>query len=69
MPPAPRLSRRQLEVLQHVALGEQDKEIAKALHISTITVKSHMKSIFIRLCVHNRTRAVLAAKSAGLLDL
>ena len=57
------LTRREREVLQLVAQGLSNKEIARALVITTNTVKRHLKSIFEKLEVH--TRAAAAAKAIG----
>jgi len=51
------LMSREIEVLQLVANGLSNKEIADRLHISTWTVITHVKNIFKKLQVHNRTSA------------
>lgn len=53
------LSERELEVLQHIAKGLLYKEVADALHISIETVKKHLRSIYTKLQVQNRTEAVI----------
>lgn len=55
-----RLSSRELEVAEAVALGLSNKEIAMSMQISVRTVENHMRSIFAKLGVTTRTR--LAAK-------
>lgn len=60
------LSRRELQVLEHVCIGRSDKEIARELGIRTPTVKLHMKMMFRKLGVQNRTQAAMAAKDADL---
>jgi DNA-binding CsgD family transcriptional regulator len=55
-----RLSARELEVAEAVAMGLSNKQIAATLHISVRTVENHMRSIFYKLGVTTRTR--LAAK-------
>jgi DNA-binding CsgD family transcriptional regulator len=55
-----RLSTRELEVAEAVALGLTNKEIGEALSISVRTVENHMRSIFAKLEINTRTR--LAAK-------
>lgn len=52
-----RLSRRELEVLQLVADGKSNREVALDLCISINTVEQHLKHIFAKLCVKNRTQA------------
>lgn len=55
------LSAREIEVLQLVARGSSNKEVGKALHISTATVKTHLIHIYNKLGVDDRTAAVTAA--------
>ncbi len=59
------LTRREREVLELVAQGLSNKEIARALVITTNTVKRHLKSIFEKLGVHTRAAAAAKAISAG----
>jgi LuxR family maltose regulon positive regulatory protein len=61
------LSPRELEVLEQIALGRTNQEIALALHLSLYTVKSHARNIFGKLDVKNRTEAVARARLLGLL--
>ncbi|MFL7891962.1 MAG: response regulator [Anaerolineales bacterium] len=63
------LSSRELEVLQLVAEGESNSEIASHLHISQATVKSHLVHIFDKLGVSDRTAAVTVALRRGILRL
>ena len=51
------LSTRQLEVLEELAKGRSNEEIARRLFISTNTVKFHLRAIYDRLGVHNRVEA------------
>lgn len=62
-------STREIEVLTLVARGESNKEIARHLHISEATVKSHLIRIFGKLGVADRTAAVTVAIERGLLRL
>ena len=55
-----RLSTRELEVAETVALGLTNKEVGDALSISVRTVENHMRSIFAKLEINTRTR--LAAR-------
>jgi DNA-binding NarL/FixJ family response regulator len=58
------LSSRQMEVLEELAKGRSNEEIARRLFISTNTVKFHLRAIYDRLGVHNRVEAaqILARK-------
>ena len=51
------LSTRQMEVLEELARGRSNDEIARRLFISTNTVKFHLRAIYDRLGVHNRVEA------------
>lgn len=63
------LSEREREVLQYLAHGKLNKEIAAELGISERTVKFHVSAILARLQVGNRTEAVTRAAQLGLIDL
>ncbi len=62
-------SKRELEILQHVACGKTNIEIGKTLHISSRTVQGHLSKIFSKLEVYSRTEAVTKAASLKLLSL
>ncbi|HHR8548593.1 TPA: LuxR C-terminal-related transcriptional regulator [Salmonella enterica subsp. enterica serovar Enteritidis] len=53
------LSACQREILQMLAAGESNKQIGRALNISTGTVKAHLESLYRRLDVKNRTQAAM----------
>jgi len=59
------LTERETEVLQLLADGRSNKEIARQLQIAETTVKSHVKSIMQKLDVASRTQAALYAVRAG----
>jgi DNA-binding CsgD family transcriptional regulator len=61
------ISARELEVLQLMANGCSNQEIADKLFISLPTVKSHASSLFVKLDVSRRTQAVHQAKSLGII--
>ncbi|MCA9959292.1 MAG: response regulator transcription factor [Anaerolineales bacterium] len=63
------LSAREIEVLQLVARGNSNREVGKALHISTATVKTHLIHIFDKLGVSDRTAAVTAALERDIISL
>jgi len=56
------LSRREQQVLDLIALGKTNHDIAKSLYISVRTVKFHVSSILEKLNVRNRTEAALKAR-------
>ena len=62
------LSDREVEVLQYVAGGKSNKEIADQLMISEKTVKAHLRSIFRKLEVGDRAQAVAHAMRKGLVE-
>jgi DNA-binding NarL/FixJ family response regulator len=57
----PRLTARELEVLQLVAQGVDNQEIAKSLYLSEHTVKNHVSNILLKLQVENRLQAAVRA--------
>ena len=59
------LSDRELEVLQQIASGRSNKEAALALSISEQTIKNHLKHIFEKLRVSDRTSAVMTGIRHG----
>lgn len=61
------LTERERRVLELVAQGRSNKEIARALQISAETVKTHLKNTFDKLGVKQRAQAVLVAQSLDLL--
>lgn len=61
------LSERELEILQHLAQGASNREIANALYITEGTVKNHITNILGKLGVRDRTQAALKARELGLL--
>jgi LuxR family maltose regulon positive regulatory protein len=61
------LSNRELEVLQLLAKGHTNPEIAGRLYLALNTVKAHTRNIYGKLGVHNRTQAVARARALGVL--
>lgn len=67
MPRLPELSDRQLEILSLVAKGFNNLEIARLLDLGRDCVKAHLKTIFARLNVSNRSEAAASAVANGLI--
>lgn len=63
------LSDREVEVLGLVARGASNREIARGLHLSEATVKTHLIHVFNKLDVDDRTAAVTTALEKGILRL
>jgi len=59
------LSEREQEVLALIALGMSNRQIAHELYLSVDTIKTHVRSVFGKLGVANRTQAALAAGDVG----
>lgn len=62
----PELTSRELEVLELIAEGANNRQIADQLVISTHTVRNHITSIFSKLQVVDRAQAIIKARQAGL---
>lgn len=60
------LSERELEVLQLMARGMSNQEIAQALYVSNTTVKTHVSHILTKLGVRDRVQAVVEAYDSGI---
>ena len=63
------LTKREVQVLQLVARGNRNKEVAAQLSIADETVRMHMKNILGKLGAHDRTHAVTIAAARGVLRL
>lgn len=66
--PVEPLSGRELEVLEHLAAGRSNTEIAKALYVAPGTVKAHLNRIFRKLGAASRLQAVTHARQWGILE-
>ncbi|SNT62152.1 regulatory protein, luxR family [Streptosporangium subroseum] len=64
--PFPELTQREREILDLLASGKSNAEIARQLFLSQKTVKNHLTSIFAKLQVADRAQAVVRARRAGL---
>ena len=63
---APPLSQREREVLDLIAGGSTNREIAAALHLSPHTIKEHTSALYRKLGARNRAEAVQRAQRLGL---
>ncbi len=61
-----KLTRREKEVLQALAYGLNDREIAERLHVSDRTVRTHMVNILAKLKLDSRLQALVFAVRHGL---
>jgi DNA-binding NarL/FixJ family response regulator len=68
-PPRDVLTGREIEILEHVARGLSNRELANELHLSEATVKSHLIHVFSKLDVADRTAAVTVALERGIIRL
>ena len=60
-----RLTGREIEILQSVAQGESNADIASDLYLSVHTVQTHVRNILVKLEVHSKLQAVALAVKAG----
>jgi two-component system response regulator DesR len=65
--PAPLLTEREREVLDLIAAGSTNREIAERLYLSPDTVKEHASALYRKLQARNRAEAVQRAQRIGLL--
>ena len=65
-PVAEKLTEREMQVLRGLTEGKSNKEIARDLGLTEPTIKLHMKTLFRKLDVSNRTQAAIVARDAGL---
>jgi two-component system response regulator DesR len=65
--PEPLLTEREREVLELIAAGSTNREIAEKLYLSPYTVKEHTSALYRKLGARNRAGAVLRAQRIGLL--
>lgn len=62
------LSERELEILQLIAAGQSNKELAERLVLTVGTVKWHLNNIYSKLNVRSRTQAIARARELGLIE-
>jgi two-component system NarL family response regulator len=65
----PELSPREVAVLKLIMKGKSNKEIGVALDITEDTVKGHLKSVYAKLGVNDRTEAAISALQHGIMHL
>ena len=65
----PTLTQRELQVLELLSTGKRNKQIAADLGISSDTARAHIKSIFIKFNVHDRTAALAEALRRGMIRI
>lgn len=65
--PLPRLTGRERDVLELVAGGLRNREIAEQLYLSENTVEAHLRSVFSKLNVRSRTQALRSAVQKGII--
>lgn len=65
----PILTRREIDIIELIANGMRNKEIATALAIAEETVHAHVKKIFVKLHVNDRTAAISIALRRGIIHL
>lgn len=63
----PVLSRKEMQVLRGITEGKTNKEIAREMSLSDVTVKMHVRSICAKLDAKNRTQAAMVAKQRRIL--
>jgi DNA-binding NarL/FixJ family response regulator len=63
------LTRREIQVLEALAEGLTNREIAERLHMSVDTERTHMMNILSKLGVHSRLQALLFAARYGIIEL
>jgi len=61
------LTRREREIVRHVALGLRNAEVAERLHVTEGTVKTHLNNIFQKLGLRDRVELVLYAVRMGII--
>ena len=68
-PPFPELTAREREVLDGIAAGRSNTEVAAALGVAPKTIRNQVSSIFAKLQVRDRAEAIVLARDAGLGDV
>jgi two-component system nitrate/nitrite response regulator NarL len=66
-PPFDRLTARELEIVNRLAVGDSNAQIARQLNVSEKTIRNQMSAVFHKLNVSDRVQAALLARDAGIL--
>lgn len=66
-PPFDRLTARELEIVNRLAVGDSNAQIARQLNVSEKTIRNQMSAVFNKLEVSDRVQAALLARDAGIL--
>lgn len=61
------LTKRECSIIEFIAIGQSNKQIARTLGVTPETVKTHVKRIFVKLSAESRAQAVVRAQSLGFL--
>jgi len=64
----PQLTRRERQILEHIARGSDNLQIAAHLELAEKTVRNHITAIFAKMGVESRAQAIVQAREAGLSD-
>jgi len=64
----PQLTRRERQILEHIARGCDNLQIAAHLELSEKTVRNHITAVFAKIGVESRAQAIVQAREAGLVD-
>jgi DNA-binding NarL/FixJ family response regulator len=62
----PELTAREVEILDLIARGMSNREIARRLYLSPKTVRNHVSNVFLKLQVADRAQAIVRAREAGM---
>lgn len=65
----PGVTKRESQVLSYLAQGKNNNQIAQNMNVSVHTAKAHVQNIFKKLCVTDRTEAVVKAIKDDLIDI
>jgi DNA-binding NarL/FixJ family response regulator len=66
--PLGELTQRETEILSRIAVGESTRQMARAMGVTTNTIRTYVKNMLAKLGVHSRLQAAAIARREGLLD-